>query len=499
MLPVLFLAAQAFAAPPTLSPALVVWLATTVPPAENTAVVDKEVGVAKHIAWSEIALTPEPFTGADEQRATSLSSVLKEGVAQWDEFDAESGIARALAAAVEPIGVLRDAAERDALRTALLWEGAGITRAFPENLFTSLQDTQPFRTNVAGKSMVRPWVHAIALDPTYAFARTDFPDGQSFARVQAMQSELALLPKARLKIDPLPPGATVVIDGVAVPEGQKEIELTAGHHYAHIESGGLVFDRMEFDAAPSDTIALTLPVSPEELAAAAAIVATGSADVGTDVATSTRSAAGRTTTAPRVFFATLDEKGRPKLAAFMGGAVIEKKRPVTVLFNGELGGGIMQSSGFAGGRGKELSTYQFGGLLGFEVGIYNFAILAAADMALTPANQMAYGVNEAAVSPEENEETSAYFRPHGGVGVYLPRPAPGKVWFLLAGTYGWLSPASMGPGVRLSLGVPLKDGQTWVRLSLDGYRGTQMEGFPGAGDDTPTSMASLRIGFASLL
>lgn len=496
MLPVLFYVAASLAAPAAGPPAMVVWLSPTTPDATVTAAAEKEVGSAKHVSWSEIALTPEPFAGSDEQRLTSLSSVMKDGMAQWDEFDAEASVARALAAAVEPVELVRNEADRNALLSALLWEGAGITRTFPENLFASLQDTVPFRVTVASKSMVKPWLHAISLDPQHVFARSEFPDGQSYARVQAMQSELALLPPGRLVIDPLPPGATAVLNGVAIPAERREVELVPGHHYVHVVSGDQVFDRMEFDVAPSDTVKLPIPVSPEELSTAAQVVLGGSAAIAPDVAAAIRSAAGRSATPPRVFLATTDERGRAKLVAFSGGAVIAKKRPVTVLFNGELGGGVLQSSGFAGGKGEESTTFQFGGLLGFELGIYNFVILGGADMALSPMAQMAYGV-EGGTTPEENEETSAYFRPRGGVGVYLPRPSPGKVWFLLAGNYGWMSPSNSGPGVQLSLGLPLKDGQTWVRLTVDGYRGTQAEGFPAEG--TPTSAASFRVGFGSLL
>jgi hypothetical protein len=490
------LATPALAAPGATTPAVVVWMSPTAPSSEIRRLAEKETGVAEHRAWADIDLTPEVFAAADEQRVAALTGVMKDGAAHWEEFDAESGVARAIAAAVEPISVLRDVNERDALRAALLWEGAGITRGYPENLFSSLQDTVAFRINVAGKSTVRPWVDAIALDPKHVFVRSEFPDGQSFARVQQLQQELGLLPKARISVDPLPPGAQLVVDGVLQPAEAREVEIAAGHHYAHLVLGGAIYDRQEFDAAPSDNIPLRLPVSPEELSTAATAVMGGSSDVGADVSAAVRSMAGRMANPPRVFLGVVDEKGRPKLVAFSGGATIVKKRPVVVLFNGELGGGILNSQGFSGSRGEEATTYQFGGTLGLELGIYNFCLLAAADMALAPSVQMAYGV-EGGETPEDNEQISAFFRPHGGVGVYLPRPQANKVWVLLAGSYGWMSPASLGGGGQLTVGLPLADGQTWVRLTLDGYRGTQLEGF--AAEGTPTSAASLRVGFGSRL
>ncbi|GDX81597.1 hypothetical protein LBMAG42_34080 [Deltaproteobacteria bacterium] len=497
MLSALVLAASALAASPATPPALVVWMAPSPPEGEARKHVERETGPAEHRAWADITLTPEPAAAADETRIAALNTVLKEGRERWNEFDSESGIARALAAAIDPIAVLTGPNDKSTLLTALLWEGAGITRGYPENLFASLQDTSAFRVSVAGKSMVRPWVDAIALDPKHVFERTEFPDGQSFAKVAALQSDLALLPRAHLVIDVLPTGTQVVVDGSPVAEGARDVELSAGHHFAHVLAAGQIAERMEFDVAPGDTVPLRALVSPEELVSASASVLNGSAEVPADVATGVRSLAGRIGTSPRVFLGTVDEKGKPRIVAFSGGAVITKKRPVTFLFVGELGGGVLESSGFSGNQGQEELTYQFGGSLGFELGIYNAAIYGSGDIALSPSVQMPFGT-EGGTTPEDNEQTSAFFRPNGGVGVYLPRPLPGKVWFLLGANYGWFAPSSAGPGVKLSVGIPLKnDSQTWLRITLDGYRGDQLPGMLGEG--TQTSMASLRIGFGSLM
>ncbi len=496
MIAALLLSASALAAAPS-PPALVVWMLPTPPAEEVRKLVERETGVARHRAWADITLSPEPASGADEQRTSALQTVFKEGQSRWEEFEGEAGVARALAAAVDPIDLVQSDAEKQALVAALLWEGAGITRGYPESLFSSLQDTAPFRVTVAGKSVVRPWVDAIALDPKHTFTRAEFPDGQSFSKVQSLQSELALLPKGHLVIDVLPEGCTVVLDGTPVAAGTRSVDLAVGHHYAHVLVGNVVSERMEFDSAPNDNVPLRALVSPEELASASASVLAGSADVPPDVAAGVRSSAAHDSPAPRVFLATVDERGKPRVVGFSGGAVITKKQPVTFLFVGELGGGVLESSGFAGNQGKSALTYQFGGSLGFELGIYNAAIFGSGDISLSPGVQMPFGV-EGGTTPEDNQFTSAFFRPNGGIGVYLPRPLPGKVFFLLAGDYGWFSPASMGPGVKLSVGIPMPgDGKTWLRITLDGYRGTQMAGFLGEG--TPTSLASLRVGFGSLL
>ena len=431
--------ASALAAAPTGAPALVGWMLPAPPAAEWTKLAERETGPADHRSWPDITLSPEPVTSADETRTGALATVFKDGSARWEEFESESGVARALAAAVEPIEVLSGAIERDALIAALLWEGAGITRSYPEGLFSSLQDTSAFRVTIAGKSVVRPWLDAIALDPKRVYARAEFPDGQAFAKVQSLQAEMALLPRGHLVVDVLPPGMVVVLDGTPLAEGARDAELAPGHHYAHVMVGGQVAERMEFDVAASDTVPLRSLVSPEELAAGGTAVQNGSADVPADVATGVRSLAGRGGGAPRVFLASIDAKGKPRVVAFGGGAVVVKKRPVTFQIVAELGGGVIESIGFSGRAGQQELTYQFGGSLGFELGIYNAALYGSADLALSPAAQMAFGV-DGGTTPEDNQQTSAYVRPNGGIGVYLPRPLPGKVWFLLGGNYGWFAP-----------------------------------------------------------
>lgn len=489
------LIASAWAADPPLPPAVLVWMQATPPDAEIQEKAAKIVGgtVAQR-AWSDITLDPQAATEVDAERIAALSRVIDESQAKWEVFDAETSIARGIAAHCDPIALLRDDADRAALLKALVWQGASITRPYPDSIFNSLEETAPFRVAVANQVMVRPWLDAIALDPKHNFERSEFPDGQSLARVKTLQEQIALLPRATLTVDPLPAGIEAVVDGRTVAAGA--VELPAGHHYAHLVRNGIVANRMEFDLTPSGKANLAIRVSAEELAAARAKVLISATDVPNDVLLGIKALAARSSPPPRVFIAAMDDKGRPVVLPLAGGAVVEKIRAVTVMFTGELGGGVIESQGFAGKKGAEFVAPGFGGDLGFEVGIYNAVIQIGGELYLTPTAQMAFG-SEGGTTPEDNDHASAMFHPHGGVGVYLPRPQPKKAYFLVTGNYGWLSPGALGVGAQLGTGIAMGDGTTWLRISVAGFRGTQMEGFAAAG--TPTSALMLRIGFASLL
>lgn len=486
------------AAPPPVAPAVVAWMQPAPPAEEVRAKVQRLTGgAASHVAWAELALEPRSASAGDLAAYTSLAQSLTDTAGRWTEFDAEAAIARALDANVQPIEVVRTDADRELLIRALLAEGAGITRPYPVSLFNSLQETAPFLAQIANRKVVKAWLDALALDPRRALVRAEFPDGQSFQVVKTLQEELLLLPRGKLAVDAVPAGFTAVIDGRAMATAEAEYELAPGHHYAHLVRDGAISNAVEFDLAPGGKAALSVRVSADELTAARARVLAGSTDLGPDVASGLRQLGERTKPAPRVFVAALDDTGKPVMLAYGGGAVITKVRPVTAMFTGDLGGGLLQSTSFAGAYGQEVVAPVGGGDLGFELGIYNAAIQVGGSMLLVPTAQFAYGI-DGATTPAENEFTSALFNGHGGLGVYLPRPQAGKVYFLLAGTYGWLSPGALGFGAQLATGIPMKgDGKTWLRVSLAGMRGEQLPGFPEEG--SPTSALLLRLGFASLL
>jgi hypothetical protein len=195
------------------------------------------------------------------------------------------------------------------------------------------------------------------------------------------------------------------------------------------------------------------------------------------------------------FVATLDDKGRVEVVPFTGGAAFKKEDTVTFILAGSVGGAVVQSPAFVDAVGTPTTTFGVSGNLGAELGIYNLAIYAGGTMMLTPLERMRYATGDDP-AVDENVDTNALFHPHGGLGVYLPRPRSRSLLVLLGAHYGWVSPGAMGFGGRVSFGIP-SGNDTWFRIELDAARGTQMTGFPAEGE--PSLYGGVRIGFGRKL
>lgn len=488
---VLLAALAAHAATPT-PPALVVWMEKDLPSDQARAKAFTLAGGGKvdQAAWGRIAYG-NPLTEDPAARLGTLGTVLKDGQSHWQEFDAELGVARALDTAVAPVPALRDESDRASMIAALLWEGAAITKPYPTSLFSSLQDTAPFRVTVASKSQVRPWVDALALDPKRLFTRGDFPDARSYKAVLALQQELNLLPRAELSVPTPAPGAVVVVDGVRIDAATTTVELAPGHHYAHVVVGTNVVGAQEFDAVPGGRSSLDVKVSAQDLDAAHTAVLGDSMELGTHVSDALRALAATSTPAPAVYVAAMDANGKPHVMGWSNGAMIHKDKPVTAILTAEAGGGVLNYDGWSSGPdgGTTGLAPMFGGDLGFELGIYYACIQVGADLYVTPTARMAFG-NDGG----DNSESPAYGYPHAGLGVYLPRPQDGKASFLIAGKYGYFIPGILGGAVSVSSGIPVGN-KNWLRITLEGFRGEPTTGFPG----TVATAGEIRIGFASLL
>lgn len=446
-------------------------------------------GSAAHRAWPDIAWSATPWSKDDQARLDAVTKAATEARARWDAFDVELTLARQLDGALAPVEVIRDDADRARLVDALLLQGSAVVRAVPEAAFPVAESVADWRRPLGDLLAPAPLLDVVAMEPDRAWTRADVPDALTLRWILDLQRRQRAATAATLSVEVLPVGASLVVDGRTV--AGTRVSLPAGHHHVHVLAGGVVHGRRELDLAPGSDTVLDPFVSRAELDDAATRVAAGSRDVPDDVGRAAQALARSSTPPARTYLAALDASGKPVLVGYANGASVEVVRPVTVLLTGEVGGGVVISPGFDGHLGEtDYTAPAFGGALGVELGIYNALILAQVDLALTPTEQMKF----ANAAETENIPTNAYVRPRGGLGVYLLRPRKGIPTLQLAGTYGWMSPGALGPGAALSFGVPLRGEGSWLRFTLDGFRGVQMEGFPGEG--SPTWFGALRVGFA---
>lgn len=449
----------------------VVWLEAEPPDARTLQKVENLTAADVHLTHVDLALPPQPATPEDAARIETLRETMADGKARWDEFDVELTIARELEAALVPVDLIRDKRDLQDIVDARLFQGAAVQKAFAPDDFPVNDDAAPFRIELPGITANKPWVSAMALDPDRELTRADVADGSAFPDLQKLQPAYRELRSAELDVSKLPPGATLYIDGnPAEPDEDGIVKLRPGSHYTHVLRRDVVSGRQILTLSSAEELELPLIVDETELEQARTQVLSGlTTGFPEDVKESIEDLS-EFNDGP-IFVAALDDKGRPQVLPYARGAVLLKSKPVSFVFAGEVGGGVIVSPLFdtpedGSTERDNITAPAIMGNLGFEFGIYNFAILAGCDVSLTPANIITYdGDKTASILPQ----------PWGGAGLYLLRPTGSTPTMLLAGTYGWNFPGHLAFGGRVAFGIPIDENKTWFRLVL-------------GGDAAPTSM-----------
>lgn len=483
------------AAPETapLAPAIVVWTERDLPPAEVQQKMSRLTAGGSHFDWGDIAYAPGDRSQDDRMKIDAVQTAGDAGRKRWDEFDVELGIAQALRTTVDAVTLVRDDADRNAIVQALVLESTAVMRSFPDTRFATVEDAGPFRVVVGDMVASKPLVDLLALDPDRVWIREELGDGQILVRIEQYRAAVKALAPGIVHFNAAPPGVTLVIDGRPLAPGVTELPVLPGHHYAHVQIDTRVAGRADFDIASGETVDVQAMVQEPDLTASKALVLASTSEGLPDGVQKALAAippvSGK---APRVYLAALDEKGHGHLVPWSPGAVIIRPKPVTFMLTGDVGGGFLTSSAFAQQRGDVQTTAHFGPQLGGQLGIYNFMVNVGGTMLLTPVKRFAYGGE-----PEAPALSPAGVRAWGGIGVYLPRPTQGVPLFSLGVNYGMFFPGSTGFGGNLTFGVPITDGRTWLRLSLDGFRTVQSTGWPQEG--SANYAGAFRIGFGRLL
>jgi len=443
---------------------IVVWMDEGVPDEKAVLKADNRTGGTAHLAYYDMAFPAQPAGPEDEAAWEALRQSVSDGKKRWDDFEVEFGIATQLDEIIGELDLIRSDRDLDELVEAFLFQGAAVQVAFDPEEFENGERAKPFRYARTGGVGNRPWSEAYALMPDRDPLASDVADGATFPDLLGEFEAIRLRARGTLQLVSTGPNSQVVVDGVEVEEGTTTLELPPGRHWIHVVRDGVVSGRQVVWVEEGREVAQVPAVSLEDVAAARARV---DADTTTGFPDSVRLALeGLARHHGGQVFVGSNVDGHAVILPYAHGASLLKQRRVTFVGVGEIGGGIMSTQLFDNSEGNQVIAPMGMGNLGFELGIYNLAIIAGTDLAMTPGQTITHAKGD---STTENVDTSVFFQPYGGAGLYLLRPTGRQTTALISAYYSWHHPAHNAVGGRISLGFPMEpEGGTWVRLSVGG-------------------------------
>jgi hypothetical protein len=244
----------------TANAAEVVWLAPPAPEIE-AAVLSQAGAAGPGTQLAELAGRAVAWSDADQAALVTLQAALGDARAFEQRLDGELLIMRDLEAPLEAIGVVRDETDRKALFAALAYQGFAIERFFEDTLHDDERGA-PFRAEVDGAILPRPWVDAVALEPDKAVTAYEIAEApQRVAYERAREHVKAALP-ATLAIPELPADTVLILDGrEVVPDAQRLVRATPGRHFAHLLRGDRIVARWSGRVDAAARVELPLAVA----------------------------------------------------------------------------------------------------------------------------------------------------------------------------------------------------------------------------------------------
>ena len=176
------------------------------------------------------------FTKQDQAALDNLAVALTEVRAFESELDGELLILEDLEGPVQAVKMLRNEADAAKLFSALAYQGFAANRFFAEDLATD-DRAEPYRIEVDGKTIVRPWADAAALRPgTKATAYDIAEAAERTAFSSTSQTVETTLPGA-IRIEGAPEDAQLTVDGRPMDmSATGNIRLQPGRHLVHLTS-----------------------------------------------------------------------------------------------------------------------------------------------------------------------------------------------------------------------------------------------------------------------
>lgn len=205
----------------------------------------------------DLRAAPHRFGEDDREAWARLDRTLTEVRAFETRLDGEVLIARDLTEPIADITLLRSQADRDKLRRALAYQGFAVHRLAAGDL--SIDEVEDYRVVLGGEPWVRPWVDAIALDPSYTITAYDIAEApERVAYAKTAQAVSSALP-ASLTVPTLPDGAELWVDGAPVDvSASGVVRLPPGRHFLHVQDQDRVTQRWVVSLEPGGATSVEL-------------------------------------------------------------------------------------------------------------------------------------------------------------------------------------------------------------------------------------------------
>lgn len=201
------------------------------------------------------------WTPADDEALRRLDGALIQARSYETQLDGELLILRDLAGPVAGVGALRDPADRARLFAALTYQGFAANRYFGDRLGTD-EDAATWRSEVNGQVVERPWLDAIALDPSREATAYEIAEAPQRVAYNALRDRVTQALPATVTPSGLPQGALLRVDGATASPGVSgNVKVTPGRHLVQVEQEGRILARFDATLRSGDDLPVALSLS----------------------------------------------------------------------------------------------------------------------------------------------------------------------------------------------------------------------------------------------
>lgn len=242
------------------SAAEVVWLG--VAPADQRERVEAMPDYTGSVgAWafraSGTALSP-----ADDAAYARLASALEEVRPYELKLDGELVIMADLQVPIAAIDIVRTPDDRTALFRALAYQGFAVNRYFADALGSD-DEAAPWRADVAGTLVEKPWRDAAALDPGREVTPYEIAEAPQRVAYEKVHETVGNALPGGLRVEGLPERALLYVDGEVRDDSASNVRVPPGRHFVHVEKEGHVLERWAVELEPAKTEMLAVDLTDE--------------------------------------------------------------------------------------------------------------------------------------------------------------------------------------------------------------------------------------------